>query len=86
MDSAGEHVCKEFLRMVTKLGLGLFMLYETQGFIQRERGSFKLSMVIILLQVLNSNLIPDCIRSNLRGSKFKLFLGMPPDPPINTLL
>ena len=28
--------------------------------------------------------VPDCIRSNLRGSKFKIFLGgggMPPDPP-----
>ena len=25
--------------------------------------------------------VPDCVRSNLRGSKFKIFLGgMPPDP------
>ena len=36
----------------------------------------KLSMVIIVLsQVLNNNLVPDCVRSNLRGSKFKIFLG-----------
>ena len=35
----------------------------------------KLSMVInILSQVLNNNLVPDCVRSNLRGSKFKIFL------------
>ena len=33
----------------------------------------KLSMV--LSQVLNNNLVSDCIRSNLRGSKFKIFLG-----------
>ena len=40
----------------------------------------KLSMVaIVLSQVLNNNLVPDC---NLRGSKFKIFLGgIPPDPP-----
>ena len=43
----------------------------------------KLSMVInVLSQVLNNNLVPDCVRSNLRGSKFKIFLGeLPPDPP-----
>ena len=52
-----------------------------QGFIQRGDLEFpppplppeiiKLSMVIIVLsQVLNNNLVPDCIRSNLRGSKF----------------
>ena len=36
----------------------------------------KLSMVInVLSQVLNNNLVPDCVRSNLRGSKFKIFLG-----------
>ena len=36
----------------------------------------KLSMVIFVLsQVLNNNLVPDCVRSNLRGSKFKIFLG-----------
>ena len=36
----------------------------------------KLSMVInVLSQVLNNNLVPDCIRSNLRGSKFNIFLG-----------
>ena len=30
---------------------------------------FKLSMVInVLSQVLNNNLVPDCVRSNLRGS------------------
>ena len=42
-----------------------------------------LSMVIIVLsQVLNNNLVLDCVRSNLRGSKFKIFLGgKPPDPP-----
>ena len=65
-----------------------------QGFIQREGGLesppsspeiLKLSMVIIALsQVLNNNLVPDFVRSNLRGSKFKIFLGgvgMPPDSP-----
>ena len=56
-----------------------------QGFIQREGGLesppsspeiLKLSMVIIALsQVLNNNLVPDFVRSNLRGSKFKIFLG-----------
>ena len=36
----------------------------------------KLSMVIIVLSlVLNNNLVPDCIRSNLRGSKLKILLG-----------
>ena len=36
----------------------------------------KLSMVIVVLsQVLSNNLIPDYVRSNLRGSKFKIFLG-----------
>ena len=36
----------------------------------------KLSMVIIVLsQILNNNLVSDCVRSNLRGSKFKIFLG-----------
>ena len=37
---------------------------------------------------INNNLVPDSIRSNLRGSKFKIFLGgwgggggMPSDPP-----
>ena len=36
-------------------------------------------VAIVLSQVLNNNLVPDC---NLRGSKFKIFLGdMPPDPP-----
>ena len=36
----------------------------------------KLSMVInVLSQVLNNNLVPDCVRSNLRGSKFKNFLA-----------
>ena len=37
----------------------------------------------VLSQVLNNNLVPDCVRSNVRGSKFKIFLGkrsMPPDP------
>ena len=43
----------------------------------------KLSMVIIVLsQVLNNNLVPDCVRSNLRGSKFKIFPeGHAPRPP-----
>ena len=53
----------------------------------------KLSMVIILaiymllnismcLQMLFGNFVPDCVRSNLRGHKFKIFMGaMPPDPP-----
>ena len=42
----------------------------------------KLSMIItVLSQVFNNNLVPDCIRSNLRISKFKFFLeDMPPDP------
>ena len=41
----------------------------------------KLSMVIIVLsQVLNNTLVPDCVRSNLRGSKFRRG-GMPPDAP-----
>ena len=30
----------------------------------------------VLSQVLNNNLVPECIRSNLRGSKFKIFLGV----------
>ena len=59
----------------------------TQGFIQSggvwagisppfSPEILKLSMVIIVLsQVLNNNLVPDCIRSHLRGSKFKIFLG-----------
>ena len=56
----------------------------TQGFIQKGGPGIsppeilKLSIVIIVLsQVLNNNLVPDCIRSNLRGSLFKIFL----DPP-----
>ena len=41
----------------------------------------KLSMIIMVLsQVLNNNLVPDCVRSNLRGSKFKISWGsMPPE-------
>ena len=32
--------------------------------------------------ILNNNLVPGCIRSNLRGSKFKIFLGgHAPRPP-----
>ena len=35
----------------------------------------KLSVVIIVLsQVLNNNPVPDCVRSNLRGNIFKIFL------------
>ena len=40
----------------------------------------KLSMVIN--EVLNNNLVPDCVRNNLRESKFKIFLGEHvPRPP-----
>ena len=56
-----------------------------QGFIQRGGAwnfppppeILKLSMVINVLSELlkNNNLVPDCIRSNLRRSKFKIFLG-----------
>ena len=65
---------------------------KAQGFIQRggrdlefpPQEILKLSMVIVVLsQVLSNNLIPDYVRSNLRGSKFKIFLGggdMSPDP------
>ena len=44
--------------------------------------NLELSMVtIVLSQVLNNNLVPDCVSSNLRGSKFNIFVGgMPPDP------
>ena len=44
----------------------------------------ELSMVIIVLsQVLNNNLVPDCIRSNLRGSKIQNFFSWKgrEDPP-----
>jgi len=38
-----------------------------------------------LSQVLNNNLVPDCVRSYLRASKIQNFSGggegMPPDPP-----
>ena len=53
-----------------------------QGFIQKvgpwnppppPPEILKLSMVINV--VLNNNLVPDCVRSNLRGSKLKFFLG-----------
>ena len=47
----------------------------------------KLGMVIIVLsQVLNNNLVPDCVRSNLRGSKFKTFPGgaCPQTPLVGT--
>ena len=38
--------------------------------------TLKLNAVInVLSQVLNINLVPDCVRSNLRGSRFKIFLG-----------
>ena len=39
-------------------------------------------VIIVLSQVLNNNLVPDCVRSNLRGSKFKIFLGE--DAPTST--
>ena len=60
-----------------------------QGFIQTGEGGgqkyLKLSMVIIVLSlVLNNNLVPDFVRSNLRGSKFNIFLeggGHAPRPP-----
>ena len=40
-------------------------------------------MVInVLSQVLNNNLVPDYVRSNLRESKFNIFLGEhAPIPP-----
>ena len=39
----------------------------------------KLSMVTIALsQILNNNLVPDSVRSNLRVSKFEIFLGACP--------
>ena len=42
----------------------------------------KSSMIIIVVPSLFGKFVPDCIRSNLRGSKFKSFLGvMSPDPP-----
>ena len=49
----------------------------------------KLSIVIIVVPSIlaiyvteHDMFVPDCVRSNLRGSKFKIFLGgMPPDPP-----
>ena len=64
-----------------------------QGFIQGGGGGglefpppeiLKLSMVIIVLsQVLNNNLVPDCVRSNLRGSKIQNFPGgHAPRPPL----
>ena len=41
-------------------------------------------LIIVLSHVLNNNLVPDCVRSNLRGFKFKIFRGgggdIPPDP------
>ena len=44
----------------------------------------KLSMVInALSQVLNNNLVPDCVRSNLRGSKF-LWEHAPHTPLVGT--
>ena len=49
--------------------------------------TLKLSMVIIVLsQVLNNNLVPDCIRSYLRGSKILNFSGgaCPQTPLIGT--
>ena len=45
--------------------------------------SLKLS--IVLSQVLNNNLVSDCIRSNLWGSKF-FWEGMPLTPLVGTLL
>ena len=37
-------------------------------------------VIIVLSQVLNNNLVPDCIKNNRRGSKF-LGRSMSPDPP-----
>ena len=35
-------------------------------------------VIIVLSQVLNNNLVPDCVRSNLRGSKFSWkYFGIP---------
>ena len=47
----------------------------------------KLSMIIIVastMYVLFGKFVPDCVGSNLRGSKFKIFLGgrgYAPGPP-----
>ena len=45
-----------------------------------------LKLSLVLSQALNNNFVPDCIRSNLRGSKIQNFSGrggggMLPDPP-----
>ena len=67
---------KEMVKNYTTCLLTVYM----QGFIQRGGGRglefpppeiLELSMVIIVLsQVLNNNLVTDCVRNNLRGSKF----------------
>ena len=37
--------------------------------------------------MLFENFVPDCVRSNLRGCKFKIsWEGMPPDPPSSGVL
>ena len=34
-----------------------------------------LMVINVLSRALNNNLVPDCVGSNLRGSKFKIFMG-----------
>ena len=49
------------------------------GNLEIEYGYYCLSLIF------NNNLVPDCVRSNLRISKFKIYLGdMPPDPLVGT--
>ena len=45
-----------------------------------------LKLSIVLSQVLSNRLVPDCVGSNLRGSKFKIFLGgaCPQTPLVGT--
>ena len=45
-----------------------------------------LKLSIVLSQVLSNNLVPDCVGSNPRGSKFKIFLGgaCPQTPLVGT--
>jgi len=79
-------VCQK-LKMEPKVALRYI---DRQGFIEGGAGIppppeiLKLSMVVIVLsQVLNNNLVPDCVRSNLRGSKIQNFSrGACPQTPL----
>ena len=76
-----------------KCGHVLQDVVNTAGFYTEERGrgagippspsltQKSLNWVWLLFsQVLNNNLVPDCVTSNLRGSKFQIFWGgIPPD-------